>query len=152
MNGFSKKSRHKARLAAIQALYQMELTETGSKLAISEFENYWQTLDADADGKNFFEMLVLGVVSEQEKIDASIRSRLSDNWKLSRLDTIMRALLRAANYEILFVPDVPAIVIIDEYVSLANDFYSGPEPDFVNASLDKLARQARPQEFGILGG
>ncbi len=151
MSVFCKKSRHKARLSAVQALYQMDLTEKKSKLAILEFEEYWHAPN-DEDGKKFFEMLVLGVVEKQDIIDAAIRSKLSSNWKLSRIDTILRAILRAGAYEILYVSDVPALVVINEYITLTKDFYAGQEHDFVNAALDNLARQARAVEFGIIGG
>ena len=61
----------------------------------------------------------------------------------------MRAIMRCASYEMLRMFNVPALVVIDEYVGLASDFYAGKEPGFVNAALDKLARECRPGEFGI---
>jgi len=147
------KSRHLARLSAVQALYQMELSDQKSKLVVRQFNEHWKE-HAVSDGEvnadsEFFELIVLGVVAEQETVDKAISGKLGKNWKLSRLDVTLRAIMRCASYELMRMFDVPAIVVIDEYVGLAKDFYAGKEPNFVNAALDKLARECRPGEFGI---
>lgn len=147
------KRRHLARLSAVQALYQMEIAEQKSKFVVRQFNEHWKEHevkdgDISADSE-FFELIVLGVVAEQEDVDKAISGKLGKNWKLSRLDVTLRAIMRCASYELLRMFDVPAIVVIDEYVGLAKDFYAGKEPNFVNAALDKLARERRPGEFGI---
>jgi len=153
MPPIDKRCRHLARLSAIQALYQMELADQKSKLVVRQFNEHWKEHEIN-DGEisadsAFFELIVLGVVAEQEAVDAAISGKLGKNWKLSRLDVTLRAIMRCASYELLRMFNVPAIVVVDEYVGLAKDFYAGKEPNFVNAALDKLARECRPGEFGI---
>ena len=87
----------------------------------------------------------------QDDIDKSISDKLSEKWSLKRLDLTLRAILRAAGYEIQRRPDVPALVIIDQYVSIASDFFEGKEPGFVNGALDKMAKEVRKAEFGLVG-
>lgn len=153
LSGLDTNRRHLARLSAVQALYQMEISDQKSKLVVRQFNEHWKqhqakdgAVNADSD---FFELIVLGVVAEQDAVDEAISGKLGKNWKLSRLDVTLRAIMRCASYELLRMFDVPAIVVIDEYVGLAKDFYAGKEPNFVNAALDKLARERRPGEFGI---
>ncbi len=145
------KRRRLARLAAVQALYQMELANHKSKLVVQQFNEKWREAVDGQDNADteFFELIVLGVVAEQDNVDLAISSKLGNNWKLSRLDVTLRALMRCASYELLRVFEVPAVVIIDQYVGLARDFYAGKEPGFVNAALDKLARECRHGEFGV---
>lgn len=141
-------SRSRARLAALQALYQLEMTGAAAPAVIDEFiEHRFNRLDADHD-EAFFSDLVNGVLKHQVEIDRSIARSLAANWKLERIDSILRALLRAASYELVARKDVPAKVVIDEYVELARDFFEGDEPKFVNAVLDKLAHLKRAPEFG----
>lgn len=147
------KRRQLARLSAVQALYQMELADQKSKLVVREFNEHWfenaavaGEVTADTD---YFELIVLGVVAEQDAIDEAISAKLNKKWKLHRLDIILRAIMRCASYELLRIFDVPGIVIVDQYVSIACDFYEGNEPNFVNAALDKLARECRTAEFGL---
>ena len=142
-----------ARLFAVQALYQMELVDQKSKIVVREFYEHWfsnaaQSGNVEAD-LEFFELVVLGVVAEQDAIDVAIRGKLNKKWELHRLDIILRAIMRCATYEMLRMFDVPAVVIIDQYVSLTHDFYEGREAKFVNAALDKLARECRTGEFGV---
>jgi N utilization substance protein B len=93
---------------------------------------------------------VRGVPHHQDEIDAAVTDCLASDWRLSRVDSILRAILRAGAYELIARPDVPARVVIDEYVELSHAFFSGEEPAFVNAALDKLARRMRAAEFGEL--
>ncbi|MGB0907910.1 MAG: transcription antitermination factor NusB [Maricaulaceae bacterium] len=147
--------RRAARLAAVQALYSMDLSGELDKKVVREFrEDHFG--HAEEDGKieadeAFFEELVLGVVSKQTEVDAAIAEHLSKKWSLKRLDITLRAIMRAASFEIMQRPDVPALVVIDEYVSIAADFFEGSEPGFVNGALDKLARKVRAAEFGLVG-
>ena len=101
--------------------------------------------------ETFFEEIILGVVENQTNIDENIASHLSEKWSLKRLDITLRAIMRAATFELTRRPDVPALVIIDEYVAVAGDFFEGGEPAFVNGSLDKIAKMARAAEFGLPG-
>lgn len=146
-------SRSVARLAAVQALYQMEVSAIGVEHVIREFtehrfdralegvEGEGDTL-ASAD-ETFFAELVRGVVAEQRRVDAAIVKRLAENWKLDRLDATVRAILRAGAFELAHRPDVPTEVVIDEYVDVAKSFFEGTEPGFVNGALDAVARDVR---------
>ena len=140
-----------ARLAAVQALYQMELSGLGAKQVITQFKNHEFGYDGEdgfvAADEEFFEEIVQGVVDNQAEIDVEITKKLSEKWKLSRLDVTLRALMRAGAFELIKRVDVPAKVVIDQYVTMAMDFYDGGEPKFVNASLDKLGRELRASEF-----
>lgn len=141
-----------ARLAAVQALYQMEVSDAGLSEVIAEYENFRlgreldgeQYLEADA---GWFRTIVGGVVGEQRKIDPAINTSLTPDWPLSRLDTLLRAILRAGAFELLNRRDVPARVIINEYVDVAKAFYSQEEPGIVNGVLDRMAHRLRGDEF-----
>jgi N utilization substance protein B len=148
-----RKARSGARLAAVQALYQMELAGTGAEETAFEFVEHRfggepETGMAGEIDAEFFRTLVAGVPRHQEEIDASIAKCLSADWRLSRIDSILRAILRAAAFELVACKDVPAKAVIDEYVDVAHAFFQGDEPSFVNAALDKLARRKRAPEFG----
>ncbi len=106
-----------------------------------------ETSGADTADEEFFEDLVLGVVKQQRAIDPVLDDHLAQGWHLSRIDSILRAILRAAAYEITSREDVPARVVINEYLDIAHAFFDGEEPKVVNGILDKLARARRAQEF-----
>lgn len=139
--------RSAARLAALQALYQLEITGNAPDDVIDEFIEHRFGLAPQHD-EAFFSDLVHGVLKHQVEIDRSIAKALAQGWTLARIDSTLRALLRAASYELVARPDVPAKVVIDEYVELARDFFDGDEPGFVNAVLDRLAHRKRATEFG----
>ena len=139
-------ARRAARLAAVQALYQMELAGTGAEEVAEEFIAH-RFDDAPADIE-FFKSIVEGVPAHQAEIDKAIAACLSESWTLARVDSILRAILRAACLELVARRDVPAKVVIDEYVGIAHDFFSGDEPGFVNAALDRMAHRKRAPEFG----
>ena len=146
------RQRGAARLAAVQALYQMEMTGRGASGVIDEFKRArFDQEDDDASLQDvdipFFEGLVAGVVEDQRDIDQFAAQSLAKNWKLERIDATLRAILRAANYELLNRKDVPARVVLDEYVTTAAAFFDGPEPKFVNAALDGSARKSRSAEI-----
>jgi N utilization substance protein B len=145
----SRGARTRSRLAAVQALYQMDLTQRDLNVVFEEFLTRFETVDIyEGADREFFRRLVSGVAHRQVEIDALIGSHLAQGWKLSRIDSILRAILRAAIYEIVGEPDVPARAIINEYVEIAHDFFGGEEPGVVNGVLDRTARALRQHEFG----
>jgi len=155
-SGRSPQARTAARLAAVQALYQMDMTGIDLTDVIAEFETHRlgqevegsQYCDAEAQ---FFRDIVEGVVREQRRIDPLVDRHLAEGWRLNRVDSILRAILRAGAYEMLMRKDVPSRVVITEYVDLAHAFFEGEEPKVVNGILDKLGHEERPQEFARLG-
>jgi len=154
--GANPKLRRAARMAVIQALYQMESSSEPSKVVIRQFLEHRFGHEDETDmarvDEAFFEDIALGTVEFQADIDAKISENLTEKWPLRRLDMTLRALLRAASYEILRRPDIPALVIISEYVGLANQFFDGKEPAMANGILDSIAKSVRAAEFGIVGG
>jgi N utilization substance protein B len=143
-----RQARSVARLAAVQALYQMEVSSAGAEAVIREFSEHRFDRDvedmtlATAD-EAFFADLVRGVVANQKQVDAQIARNLAQNWRLERIDATVRAILRAGVYELAFRDDVPMEVVIDEYVELTKSFFEGPEPGFVNGALDAVAQDVR---------
>jgi N utilization substance protein B len=152
-----RQARAVARLAAVQALYQMELGGVGVETVVREFADHRfgggvegesseaatpdQTL-AEAD-ESFFGELVRGVVADQAEIDRAVVKRLASGWRLERLDATVRAILRAGAWELSRHRDTPTEVVIDEYVELAKAFFGQTEAGFVNAALDAIARDVR---------
>lgn len=137
--------RSAARLAAVQALYQMDLAQTDLGEVLAQFSTRTSGSsfeDGDVEGADFshFRNVVEGVVREQRAIDPKISASLAAGWPLERLESIMRAILRAGAYELMFRDDIPARAVISEYVDVAHAFYEGDQPGFVNGVLDKLAR------------
>lgn len=137
-----------ARLAAVQALYQMDVGGTGVLEVVAEYEAHRLGQDIDGDvyrraDAAWFRSIVAGVVENQATLDPTIRSALTEDWPLSRLDSTLRAILRAGAFELSLRGDVPIAVIISEYVDIATAFYSDEEPKLVNAVLDRLARRYR---------
>lgn len=148
MTAPGRQARSVARLAAVQALYQMEVSGAGAEAVIREFGEHRFDRDvedmtlAGAD-EAFFADVVRGVVAHQREVDAAVARRLAQNWRLERIDATVRAILRAGAFELTHRPDVPAEVVIDEYVELAKSFFEGPEPGFVNGALDGVAQDVR---------
>jgi N utilization substance protein B len=146
-----------ARLAAVQALYQMDVAGTGIVEILGQFENHWigrevegeQYLPAEAA---FFRDLVNGVIAEQRTLDPMIDGALQASWPLKRIETIIRAILRAGAFELDKKPDVPARVVVSEYVDVAHAFVDREEVGMVNAVLDQLARTLRAAEFDKIAG
>jgi N utilization substance protein B len=137
-----------ARLAAVQALYQMEVSGVGVDAVVREFSEH--RFDRDVDGQQmaaadetFFAELAKGVVAKQGEVDQAIVKRLASGWRLERLDATARAVLRAGAFELIHRRDVPTEVVIDEYVEIAKSFFEGPEAGFINGALDAIARDAR---------
>ncbi len=143
-------ARTRARLAAVQALYQMDMTQRDLSAVLEEFLTHrFETVEiyAGAD-RDFFREIVTGVAQAQAKIDEEIGSHLAQGWRLARIDSILRAILRSGAYEIMGRADVPARAAINEYVEIAHDFFGGEEPSVVNGVLDRVARDKRRDEFG----
>lgn len=141
-------ARSAARLGSVQALYQMELRDSTADSVVAEFLKHRLGKEIDGDryhkpDREFFENLVRGVVREQRMIDQQINGALAQGWSLKRLDSILRAILRTATYELLGRTDVPVKVIINEYVDLAKAFFNDDEPGFVNGILDRLGKEIR---------
>jgi N utilization substance protein B len=141
-----------ARLAAVQALYQMDVAATPLHEILAEFESHW--LGREVEGDEYlpaeaahFREVVGGVVSEQRKLDPMIDAALQKGWPLKRIETVLRAILRAGAYELDHKPDVPARVVVSEYVDVAHAFVDADETGMINAVLDQLARQLRAGEF-----
>ena len=146
-----------ARLAAVQALYQMDLAGTPLDHILAEFESHWigrevegaQYLPAEAA---FFRDIVSGVVREQRALDPLIDDALARSWPLKRIEAILRAVLRAGAYELEHRRDVPARAVVSEYADVAAAFVEREETGMVNAVLDQLARQLRAAEFDRAAG
>ena len=156
MKGPAKKIKQRprsgSRIAAVQGLYQMDLAGTDLNAVVDEFVTL-RFAGADADealagaDATFFAEVLRGVVRRQVDIDPMIDQQLAVGWRLVRVDSILRAILRAGVFELMERLDVPARVAISEYVEVANAFFNEDEPKVVNGVLDKLARQLRAPEF-----
>ncbi len=149
-------SRSRARLAAVQALYQMDLAETDLGAVLEEFSANPLVDEAEGDGLGkpdveHMTRVLKGVVARQRDIDPLIDKQLATGWRLVRIDSIVRAILRAAAFELMELADVPARVVISEYVEVAHAFFEGDESKVVNGVLDQLARKLREGELPARG-
>lgn len=148
-----KQMRSAARLFAVQALFQMEATGAGLKETQSEFETH--RLGAEIDGDTYaegnidlFRAITSEAVNHQAKIDQMTDRALVARWPIDRIDPTLRALFRAAGAEFV-IGETPPKVTITEFVDVARAFFpEGKEPKFVNAVLDHMGREARPDAFG----
>jgi len=145
-----------ARLAAVQALYQMDIAATPINEILADFENHW--LGREVEGSQYlpaeaayFRQVVEGVVEAQRRLDPMIDHALAGGWPLKRVEAVLRAVLRAGAWELDARRDVPARVVVSEYVDVANAFLDGEETGMVNAVLDGLARSLRAAEFDRAG-
>jgi N utilization substance protein B len=144
--------RSAARLAIVQALYQMDIAGTALTDILAEFENHWigreveGTRYPDAEAA-YFRDIVTGVLKQQRTLDPMVDEALAKGWPLKRIETVLRAILRAGAYELMHRPDVPARVVVSEYVDIAAAFLDHEETGMVNAVLDQLARRTRAPEF-----
>jgi N utilization substance protein B len=138
-----------ARLAAVQALYQMDIGGSGVLEVVAEYETHRLGQEVDGDtylkaDASWFRSIVAGVVRDQRLLDPMIGAALQDDWALSRVDSTVRAILRAGTFELKERKDVPVAVIVTEYVEIAKAFFEDEEPKLVNAVLDRIAKQLRP--------
>ncbi|HJU19862.1 MAG TPA: transcription antitermination factor NusB [Stellaceae bacterium] len=145
--------RRLSRLAAVQALYQLELNR-GLKpdTVIAEFARH--RLGREIDGEVYgeadvalFAEIVRGTAADQERLDQEISAVLTEDWPLHRLEAVLRAILRAGAYELVHREDIPPRVAISEYTGIAHAFFAGKEPGLANGVLDRLARILRPVEM-----
>lgn len=148
----SLKERSAARLAAVQALYQMDIASSPLQNVLTEFERHW--IGREIEGERYqeaeekhFRDVVEGVVREQRVLDPLIDRTLNEGWPLKRVESVLRATLRAGAYELNHRHDIPVRAIVSEYVDVAAAFLDKDDVGMVNAVLDKLARVARPKDF-----
>lgn len=139
--------RRSARLAAVQALYQMELTGEDAGTVTQEFIEHRFSDSPSVPDESLFRAIVDGVPQRQIAIDRAVAAGLNENWRLQRIDSILRAILRAAVWELVDRPDIPARVVIDEYIEIARAFSDEEHCAFVNAMLDRIAHSERAVEF-----
>jgi len=144
--------RGSARLAAVQALYQMDLSSSPVSEIVAEYETL--RIGQEVDGNEYreadlgwFRGIVSGVVELQKELDPLIHSSLPTDWPLSRIDTLLRAVLRSGAFELKKRKDVPAKVVINEYLDIAKAFFEEDEPRLVNGVLNRIARDLREDEF-----
>jgi N utilization substance protein B len=144
--------RRAARFGAVQALYQLEIAGGSLESVIAEFQGHRLTDLLEPLGedqrppkvdRDWFVRVTSGAWQRTSELDPLIAARLADGWSLARTGYVPRAFLRAGAYELTARPEVPAEVVIDEYVQLAHAFLSKDEAGFVNAVLDRLARELR---------
>lgn len=141
----ARSARRHARLAAVQALYQIDLVDADPTQVVGEIvarERQDQRFDDE-----YFATLVGGAVDRRASLDAVIGETLSEEWPIDRLSVTLRALLRAASFELEACGDVPSRVVISEYVDVARGFFDASETGFANGVLDRLARRLRPDEW-----
>lgn len=145
--------RSAARLAIVQALYQMEVAGKGLNEIFAEFESHWMGREIEGVQYKpaetaFFRDVLQGVLTDQVAIDRQIDQALQSGWPLQRLEAVLRAVLRAGAYELRARKDVPPRVAIKEYVDVAGAFFGPTESGLVNAVLDKIAHEERAEELG----
>ncbi len=153
-----------ARLAAVQALYQIELGDVTPDAALRDFLQHGiaatlpHTIGDEDEGREIemalvepdsalFTAVVRGALERHEDLDRLIGGALNKDWTPDRLEAVLRAILRAAAFELMSRSDIPPKVTISEFVDIAHAFYSGPEPGLVNAVLDRIARVLRAEDL-----
>jgi transcription antitermination protein NusB len=151
------KGRSTARLAAIQALYQIEVAHGDAELVIAEFGGHrlGESIEGEAlvkPDRALFEAVVRGVARNRRDLDDMIAAVLTADWTIERLETLLLCILRAGAHELADRADIPARVVISEYVDLADAFYGEKETGLVNGMLDRLARELRPAELAESNG
>jgi len=148
MKSRNSKSRSAARLAAVQALYQMDMEKVGLARLLDEFHAHRlgaeiedaQYAEAEVD---FFDDVVAGVNARRAEIDALIDGKLGEMWKMGRLDKTMLQILRCGTYELIARTDIPTGAVIDEYMDVAHAFFDKKDAKFVNGLLDAVAKDVR---------
>ena len=141
--------RSAARVAAVQALYQIAVTEGATaEGVVNEFIRYRlesgrRRSDESVPGgtdRSLFLAIVRGVTARSNDIDEVLRGAMTEKWTVERLDPVLRSILRAGAFELVERDDIPAKVSISEYVDVAHAFFEEREPGFVNGVLDRIAR------------
>jgi N utilization substance protein B len=142
-----------ARLAAVQALYQLEANgEADPRSVVGEFvrHRFGQEIEGDRLGEadpELFADIVCGATADRERLDVEISTALTEGWPLPRLDSVLRAILRAGAYELMHRRDVPPRVALSEYTAIAYAFFTGKEPGLANGVLNHLAHALRDGEL-----
>jgi N utilization substance protein B len=142
-----------ARLAAVQALYQLEINrDLKPEAVVAEFAHHrlGREIDGDLYGEadvGLFTEIVRGAAADRERLDHEISAVLTEGWPLPRLEAVLRAILRAGAYELAHREDIPPRVAISEYTGIAHAFFTGKEPGLANGVLDRLGRVLRPVEM-----
>jgi len=136
------RKRTRAREAALQILYQVDITKSDAKAC---FEDFWNSREESVDGpvKDFAEELVFGVFDNRDEIDKSI-SEAAENWQLNRMAVVDRNILRITTYELMFRQDIPPKVSINEAIEIAKKYGDPDSSKFVNGILDKINKTKRP--------
>ena len=154
--GSAKARRSAARLAAVQCLYQMALGERPAAEVVSEFVEF--RIGHEVDGDTFvpadvtlLTAIARGADAEEEKIRALIDEAVRPPLERSRIELLLRAILAAGTWELMRHLELPALIIISEYVGITSAFYGNTEPGLINGLLDRIARRLRPYEFGATG-
>lgn len=130
----------------------MDVGRTSLDHTLSQFMTFYMGQEIEGDeylpaDKSYFKLIVEGVSKHQLQIDPMIDSSLLEGWPVHRIDSTLRAILRGSTFELLHKKDIPAKVIITEYVDIARAFFEGDEARIVNAVLDNIAHQTRKDEF-----
>jgi transcription antitermination protein NusB len=151
--------RSSARLAAIQALYEVELSGSNvDDVLISFLKTRWDTHQEEGDenqdssplaepDRQLFTDLLRGVTKRHAELEGMLAGALSQDWSPDRLEALVRLILMTGIYELYIRHDVPPRVVITQYVDVAHAFFEGPEPGFVNGVLDRMAKTLRPDDF-----
>ncbi len=133
-----------ARLMAVQALYQLDINGGSAEAMVAEFLAHRQDAGVlDDSAVVLFSDLVIRVTAERDKLDVLIGGALKEDWRVGRLELVLKAILRCGVLELRDHKAVPPAVVLDEYVSLAHGFFGGKEPAMVNGLLHALARPLR---------
>ncbi len=139
-------ARRNTRKIAVQAVFQFffskedinKILEEFCNYRIKEFKNYKKRYDTD-----FLKKVVVGVYQNEKKIIKIIESNLSENWLIDRVDLTMKAIISLAIYELISYENIPLQVIINEYVSIANQYLDKSNTGFINGILDNIAKNIR---------
>ena len=131
-------NRRKGRELALQALYQIEITGDASMAAVDLFLNHFE---GNLEAKEFARRLVSGVISQRMEIDGIIQ-RCTEHWKLMRLAKVDLVILRMATYELVFCPDIPLNVSLDEAIEIGKRFSTDDSANFINGVLDQVAQSS----------
>ncbi|HEY5207944.1 MAG TPA: transcription antitermination factor NusB [Stellaceae bacterium] len=149
----SKKSgtikRSRARLAAVQALYQIDLNDAPIETVIAELRERGQDEEGFGPADDtLFTDIVRGTIANRDDLDGMLNEALAPDWVVPRLEAVLRAVLRGGAYELQARLEIPARVVLNEYVDIAHAFFAGKEPRLVNGVLDRVAHRLRPDELG----
>ncbi len=137
-----------ARLAAVQALYQIDLNDAPVEAVIAELRERGEDEEGFGEADDaLFADIVHGAVANRDDLDALLNEALAPDWTVPRLEAVLRAVLRGGAYELLARLEIPARVVINEYVDIAHAFFSGKEPKLVNGVLDSVGHKLRPDEL-----